>query len=192
MDILEKKYQMAGGQKLLGRPLGEKRIHPDGEGQSREYEHGTIVWHPMLATSDDPSDGAAVIMKRAIWERWNELGAEDGSLGYPLGDAETTADRRGIRQWFQHGVVYFLPESGVHEVQGPILEKWIDLGMERGVLGYPLSGETRQESRNRRYNRFENGWVYWTREAGAFVEVRSLQFHTPNPAFTGTQRRRAR
>jgi uncharacterized protein with LGFP repeats len=53
-----------------------------------------------------------------IRKRWLELGGEGGALGYPTSDEVATPDLRGRRSRFEHGEIWWYPETGaaVHHV----------------------------------------------------------------------------
>ena len=42
---------------------------------------------------------------------------------------------------FEHGAVYWSPESGAEPVTGELYKAWGALGFERGALGLPTSAE---------------------------------------------------
>src|SRR5262249_22560009 len=68
---------------------------------------------------------------------------------------------------FQAGAIYWTPETGAHEIHGAILTKWEELGFERSFLGYPITEELKTSDGIGRFNRFQNGMIYWTHETGA-------------------------
>lgn len=77
---------------------------------------------------------------RKLWER---LGWENG-LGYPTTDELPTDADRGRYNEFTGddnppATAYWTPVTGVHYVDGPILERWSELGRETSYLGYPTS-----------------------------------------------------
>jgi uncharacterized protein with LGFP repeats len=53
-----------------------------------------------------------------IRQRWLELGAETSELGYPLSEEHDTADGQARRTIFQHGEIWWTPESGA-EIRPP-------------------------------------------------------------------------
>ena len=76
-------------------------------------------------------------------------------------------DGRGRCRDFEHGSIYWTPETGAHEVHGDIRVKWAQLGGSGGFLGYPLTDETGCPDGHGRFNHFEGGSIYWTPETGA-------------------------
>jgi len=104
----------------------------------------------------------------AIRDRWLALGGASSFLGEPLTDERTTPDGVGRYNHFQGGSIYWTPETGAHEVHGPIRDKWASMGWERSPLGYPISDE-RGRGNGERYSRFQRGDINWTELGGAVV-----------------------
>lgn len=77
----------------LGSPVGEERTAVDG-GRVLQFEDGTIY--------SSPTTGVYAV-SGAVLTKYQELGAESGKLGYPVGALLTTAD--GTSQIFQHGII---------------------------------------------------------------------------------------
>jgi hypothetical protein len=77
----------------LGSPVGEERTAA-GDGLVLEYQNGTIY--------SSPATGVYVV-SGAVLTKYNELGAEGGKLGYPVGSLQTTAS--GTSQIFEHGLI---------------------------------------------------------------------------------------
>ncbi|GLZ47268.1 hypothetical protein Acsp06_34530 [Actinomycetospora sp. NBRC 106375] len=98
-------------------------------------------------------------------------GGDGGLLGPPTGPELGTPDGFGRFRPYLQGSIYWTPGTGAHEVHGAILATWAGMGWERGALGYPLSDETATPDGIGRFNRFQNGSIYWTAATGAF-EVR--------------------
>jgi len=46
-----------------------------------------------------------------------------------------TADDRGRCRDFEHGPIYWTPQTGAREVHGAIRDKWASMGWERSRLG---------------------------------------------------------
>jgi LGFP repeat len=76
------------------------------------------------------------------------------------------ADGKGYFRSYQGGSIYDGP-GGTHEVHGAIRDRWMLLGAQTGLLGYPLTDETGTPDGVGRYNHFQNGSIYWTPETGA-------------------------
>ena len=95
---------------------------------------------------------------RAAW-------AQRPGLGDPDRVEQATADGRGRFTDFAHGSVYWSPETGAHEVSGPILDAWRARGADRSELGLP-TGEEYGTSAGRA-QAFEHGVLRWDRTSGA-------------------------
>lgn len=63
--------------------------------------------------------------------------------------------------------------GGAREVHGAIRAKYLALGAEASVLGYPTTDETGTPDGIGRFNHFESGSIYWTPNTGAW-EVHGL------------------
>ncbi|WP_395811864.1 endonuclease/exonuclease/phosphatase family protein [Archangium minus] len=93
MSIIDDKHAALGGAKgLLGAPVGTEKPNADRVGRSRRYKHGAIYWHPQTDAHAIHGD---------ILSRWEEMGAERSSLGYPISDVQTTPGGESCQ--FQHG-----------------------------------------------------------------------------------------
>ena len=68
---------------------------------------------------------------------------------------------------FQRGSIYWTAGTAAHEVYGSIRAKWAQLGWERGLLGYPTTGELPTPDMVGRFNHFQHGSIYWTASTGA-------------------------
>ncbi len=108
----------------------------------------------------------------AIGEKWKQLGAESGPLGAPMTD-EMPAAHGGRFNNFQHGSIYWHPETGAHVIWGLIGEQWNKLGREE--FGYPITDELTAPDGQGRYNHFRavhlpnkpEASIYWTSSTGA-------------------------
>ncbi|WP_433800744.1 N-acetylmuramoyl-L-alanine amidase [Actinomycetospora sp. CA-084318] len=98
---------------------------------------------------------------RAAW-------ADRPDLGDPGRVEQPTADGRGRFTDFAHGSVYWSPDTGAHEIRGPILDAWRTRGADRSDLGLP-TGEEYATSTGRA-QAFEHG-VLRLRSAGGAVDV---------------------
>lgn len=172
-DRIEEKYGQVSGSP--GQPHSEVEWG-HGEGFYRRYEHGAIYWHPQLG---------AYWVFGAIYQKYVELGAEAGFLGYPMSDEEGLPDGSGRFNHFQGGSIYWHPRTGAHELHGAIRDKWFSLGAERGV-GYPITDETVTPDGVGRFNHFrfffEEGAIaeasiYWTFDTKAHEVHGAIRDH---------------
>jgi len=67
----------------------------------------------------------------------------------------------------------FQSSAGSFEVHGAIRERYLALGAEASILGYPLTDESGTPDGRGRFNHFQGGSVYWTSDTGAH-EVHGL------------------
>ena len=156
--IHHKWVSLGGEQSVLGYPTTDETTTPDGIGRYNHFEHGSIYWTP---------DTGACELHGAIRDKWVSLGWEQSVLGYPTTDETTTPDGVGHCNHFEHGSIYWTPDTGACELHGAIRDKWISLGGEQSVLGYPTTDETTTPDGIGRYNHFEHGSIYWTPATGA-------------------------
>ncbi len=166
------RYEALGGMVgPLGKPLTDELTTPDGVGRYNHFEAGSIYWTPQT--------GAREVLG-AIRDKWEELGWEQGLLGYPITGEVRTPDGAGFYQHFQRGSIYWHPQTGAHEVHGQIRDYWEGQGWERGPLGYPVSDEATTADGEGRYSLFQGGQIRWYADHGAY---------TPMPDVTGIQLR---
>jgi len=96
-SMVTRKFEALGGASgFLGEPLGAEAETPDGRGQFRHFQGGSIYW--TVETGAHEVHGA-------IRDRWFALGAESGALGLPVTDELDTPDRRGRFNAFEGGVI---------------------------------------------------------------------------------------
>lgn len=108
----------------------------------------------------------------AISDKYAQLGGTTGFLGAAV-TAEISAANGGLKQEFQNGTIYWHTRTGAFEVHGSIRARWLALGGEGSVFGYPTSDETPTPDGVGRFNNFENASVFWHPSTGAF-EVHGL------------------
>lgn len=112
-------------------------------------------------------------VRGSIGEKWAELGGVLGRLGAPTDDA-TTDDGVGTWQTFQHGAIFWHPETGAHQLGDAILERYRQLGGP--AWGYPVTDELIMANRRGRIIHFRQpltgieSSICWTPAKGA-VEV---------------------
>jgi hypothetical protein len=95
---------------VLGYPTTDE-IPSASAGRRQEFDHGTILWH----------FNEAYYVSGAIRDRWNQLGAEAGTFGYPLSDEIDTPPElaaHGTRMnRFEGGIIFWGPAQGTSEGQ---------------------------------------------------------------------------
>ncbi|OJT22555.1 hypothetical protein BO221_22565 [Archangium sp. Cb G35] len=157
-DIREKWKALGWERSDLGYPTTGELKTPDGAGRYNHFQNGSIYWTQATGARE---------VRGLIHAKWAELGWETSYLGYPVSDEQVTPDGVGRYNHFERGSIYFTPATGAHEVIGDINAKWIALGREAGLLGYPLTDETKTPDGVGRFNHFQNGSIYWTPTTGA-------------------------
>ena len=87
-----------------------------------------------------PANLAESLRGGAIHARWESLGGMHSFLGAPKTPEATGA---GTTRYvpFEHGAIYWSPQTGANPVTGAIYDAWAWLGYERGALGLPTSAE---------------------------------------------------
>lgn len=143
---------------FLGLPLGPERASTVRGGRWVDLRAGSIFWSPTSGAHE---------VHGSIGVTWRGLRAEGGPLGYPLTDELALGERAGALNRFQGGWVVWSPPTGAQDVRGSIGQLWSLLGAEDGLLGLPVTGETRTPDRPGAYNHFEASSVYWSSRTGA-------------------------
>ncbi|MDP9431064.1 MAG: polysaccharide deacetylase family protein [Actinomycetota bacterium] len=136
----------------LGYPIGEEWKLPDGRGVVQSFQRGHIYW--------SSATGAQVVMNGPIRDRWASLGWERGVLGYPKAGVVTTA--AGSWQEFTGGTIAWTGQGGAQVIRGAVRDAWVALGRQKGVLGYPLSGQNTGTASGTSWTRFTGGVLYTT------------------------------
>ena len=162
--LIGEKWNQLGRERGLGYPITDEQPAKNG-GRFNDFENeGSIYWRP----------GTGVYaVYGAIRAKWHKLGRETGALGYPVSD-ESAAINGGRFNNFQFGMIYWHQKFGAHAVYGRVGEKWIQLGRDRGVCGYPTSDEydfddgrdTGEYGVGKRFRRndFSNVYILWSKK----------------------------
>ena len=151
--------------KELNKEKGELGYPKSGEQRDekgllfQQFEKGRIYWNVKK--------GASVILDHYI-NRWNKIGALRDIFGVAIGAEVCNLVSGGCYQNFEVGALYWHPEYGTWDISGGIYAKWKEVGKESGILGYPTSGEQKDEKGNLHQN-FEHGNIYWDIATGAWV-----------------------
>lgn len=164
---IRKLYDSIGGPtSFLTFPKSNELTNPDGVGKRTEFINGFIYWHPSTG-AHSVSIPATVV--------WAEHGWEQGIFGYPI-----TSDVALGDQWFKQSYQggHIITRNSVPAVQagiyGQIYDKWMELGGQSSVLGFPISSEFVASDGVGRYNIFERGIMYWHPEYGAHAVTGDL------------------
>ncbi|MBI1897044.1 MAG: hypothetical protein HYS04_11050 [Acidobacteria bacterium] len=150
-NAIESKFAALGGVSgFMGQPSSEEKTTPDGKGRFRHFQNASIYWSPETGAHE---------VHGAIRDTWSGLGWEKGILGYPVTD-ELPAANGGRYNHFQHGSIYWHPQTGAFSVYGPIRDKWAALGWERSALGFPVTETRRTPDGEGRFQHFQGGSIY--------------------------------
>ncbi len=155
---IEQKGRNAG----LGRPHPNTpiplRTAPNRKGEfgyRQRFLDGWVYW--------SPSKGPQVL-KGAIFEKWQILNAEKGSLGFPATDELIAKDTIGRYNEFEEGAIYWTSTLGAWAISGPVWNIWKDMGREESCLGYPISDVVGLPKSPVQDGKFQNGLIHWSKQ----------------------------
>ncbi|NLE80603.1 MAG: esterase [Rhodococcus sp.] len=97
---------------------------------------------------------------------YQAAGGAAGPLGFPTTPELGTPDGRGRFNHFEHGSIYWTPETGAHAIRGAILDEWARQGWEGGPLGYPVADEVPTPGKPGAVQGFEIGAMYSSPDTG--------------------------
>jgi len=123
-------------------------------------------------TSDETSPQPTSEGPAAIKAKSEELKTKGFSAILDPGTPEPalTKNKDGYYQFFNGGKygIWWTKDTGAHEVHGPILVKWRELGFEFNGPGYPTDDEKDLPGvAGGRYSQFQKGVIAWTQAKGA-------------------------
>ncbi|MBV9640156.1 MAG: LGFP repeat-containing protein [Mycobacteriaceae bacterium] len=128
-----------------------------------------------------PADLADTLKGGAIYDRWQATGGPSGLLGAPT-TPETSGEGHTRYVRFNHGAIYWSPETGAAPVLGAIYDAWAAQGFERGPLGLPTSGELQEPEWI--VQNFQHGTLNFDRQSSAVLRVIdgvALELPPPSP-----------
>ena len=102
----------------------------DTKGKAQDFRGGTAFWSP---------DTGAHALFGAILAKYNALGGPAGWLGFPVTGETPAPDGVGRFVHFQHGSVYWTPQTGAYAIPGDMFAAWGENGYEGGDLKYPVA-----------------------------------------------------
>jgi uncharacterized protein with LGFP repeats len=135
--------QLGGASGALGFPVRDKVVGSDRWIQY--FEKGVLA---------DTTASATAYVVGTPFTVWKQLGAENGTLGYPVHDRVAASDR--WVQHFEHGAIADTLASYTQVVSGPVFQAWTADGAEGGRWGYPI-GPATQAADGTWSQRFEGG-----------------------------------
>lgn len=100
---------------------------------------------------------------QSINGKYANLGGAGSTLGATTTAVTAAASGAGFVRNFQKGAIVWHPLEGAHELHGPILARWNELGAEKGFLGFPTTdvlpgNDVRAEGC---FAHFQGGSIYW-------------------------------
>ncbi|MFJ6653172.1 hypothetical protein ACIQLJ_10305 [Microbacterium sp. NPDC091313] len=102
-------------------------------------------------------------------QAWARANYEHGPLGYPVTDDRCGLDGGACRQDFQGGRIYWRSAVSAQFVTGPILERWLTVGGEQSLLGYPVSSTNCVLAGDGCYQEFQFGQIHSSPATGAQI-----------------------
>ena len=107
-----------------------------------------------------------------IGGRYHEIGGPESPLGFPTTSETITPDGVGRFNHFEHGSIYWTPDTGAQVVMADIANAWADEGWETGRLGYPTS--ERYDVPGGVAQDFEGGYIVKPNEGDARVVLGAI------------------
>ncbi len=130
-----------------------------------------------------------------IWNKYQQLGAQNSFLSYPATDEGGTADGLGrynhFAAWYDgvnldNGSIYWTWVTGAWSIHGAIRTHWAGMGWEQSPVGYPVTDESPSADGVGRYNHFvklgsggilDTGSIYWSPQTGAWSIHGAIRTH---------------
>lgn len=137
----------------VGACLNNEYPVAEGVGRAEDFQNGTAYW--------SQETGAAVLYGR-INGRYSEVGGPSSELGFPVSGEEGTPDGVGRFVRFQHGAIYWTPDTGAVVVPQEFADAWSHEGWEAGRLGYPTAAP--EDVAGGQVQRFQHGVIARTAE----------------------------
>ena len=166
--IRAKWLELGGEDGFLGFPTSDVTTGTDVNqlGTFAHFQGGSIYWTPVhtfpqmttAVTKAGELASEAFVMKSDLSA--NFATARMIATGINLGD-------------ITGAVIVAESSAGAFEVHGAIREKYLAMGAEASILGYPRTDETGTPDGIGRFNHFQSGSIYWTPGTGA-QEVHGL------------------
>ncbi|SFK44244.1 LGFP repeat-containing protein [Amycolatopsis sacchari] len=167
---IRNKWAAMGWERGLGYPVNDEVTTTDGA----HYNDFSL---PDGASIYWTSTTGAYEIQGDIRKKWLAMGAGP-RLGYPTTDESITPDGIGRYNHFNHpdgASIYWTPNTGAHQIQGAIRNKWAAMGWETGP-GYPTTDETTTPDGIGRFNHFTNNTsIYWSPSSGVHSVVGTIR-----------------
>ena len=95
-----------------------------------------------------------------IYDKWQGMGAQKSTLGFPISSEEKTPDGIGRYNLFQKGIMVWHPKFGAHAITGDVLLQWVYSGAIDGDVGYPIGDPGESDSDGWKEQKFEKGSIH--------------------------------
>jgi uncharacterized protein with LGFP repeats len=106
-------------------------------------------------------NGTEYTVEGPILAKWDTLTDEQKKdLGAPFDNQKPTADKTGVYQQYDGGVLIYKNDGPVYLVWGKIRDAWNDAQASQGKLGYPTADETKEPDGSYK-STFEHGTITW-------------------------------
>lgn len=161
-EIRDRYVEVRAERGYLGYPAGRHNCNSAKTECYQKYEKGHILYKESTGAWD---------VKGSIRARYEKVGVEHGKMGYPT--SGEICSSTGCHQKFENGVIYFSKKTGAWENKGSIRQRYIELGVEHGNLGYPIGGETCTSKGC--YQRFERGYILHRTSTGSWETKGSIR-----------------
>lgn len=122
----------------------------------------------LAALADLTQRILGMLDRSAVARYWNEQGGAEGPLGQPKAEPVALADGGQYGQ-FTNGFVYANSAGRIVSVVGKILERFLQMGADTGILGLPTSNEYPVSNGVR--TDFQNGALIFDRMTGIVTTV---------------------
>lgn len=144
-------------------------LPPTGSGSAAPYP-GPTASSADAAADAAPSGGcvgAKGVTTGPIDLKYKAIGGCSSVVGLATSNELTTPDGKGRYNTFERGIIMWTSALGAWEVHGLIEDRWVALGREASVVGYPITDERIPPDGIGRYGVFERGSIYWSPSTGA-------------------------
>jgi uncharacterized protein with LGFP repeats len=106
-------------------------------------------------------NGTEYTVEGPILAKWETLTDEQKKdLGAPYDNQKPTADKTGVYQQYDGGVLIYKNGGPVYFVWGKIRDAWNDVQASQGKLGYPTADEMKEPDGTYK-STFDHGTVTW-------------------------------
>jgi hypothetical protein len=130
-DIRWTKWKAAGRETgLLRYPTSGVSFNLKDGGWMQPFQNGAITDSPGTTTQ---------VVHDIRWTRWQQVGRENGVLGYPTGPCVFNLRDSGWLQLFQGGAITDSASTSTQVVSGDMAVGWAAAGRQDGVLHYPVA-----------------------------------------------------